>query len=65
MRALLSGYQALRRLNPEERDALYPALRCAAAREGAYGLLAGRPGALTMLVAVEALREKDLRAAAG
>jgi homoserine kinase type II len=65
LRAMLSGYQALRRLNPEERDALYPALRCAAAREGAYCLVAGKPGGLAALDAIEALGEKDLRAAAG
>lgn len=65
MRAVLSGYQALRRLNPEERDALYPALRCAAAREGAYCLIARKSGALAALSAIEALGEKELRAAAG
>jgi len=65
LRAVLSGYQALRRLDPEERDALYPALLCAAAREGAYLLVSGRPHALAALSAIEALGEKELRAAAG
>jgi Ser/Thr protein kinase RdoA (MazF antagonist) len=65
LRAVLSGYQALRRLDPEERDALYPALRRAAAREGAYLLVAGRPDPLAALSAIEALGEKELRAAAG
>jgi Ser/Thr protein kinase RdoA (MazF antagonist) len=65
LRAVLSGYQALRRLDPEERDALYPALLCAAAREGAYRLVSGRPDALAALSAIEALGEKELRAAAG
>ena len=62
---MLSGYQALRRLDPEERDALYPALLCAAAREGAYSLLAGRADALAALAAVERLGEKEVRASAG
>jgi Ser/Thr protein kinase RdoA (MazF antagonist) len=65
LRAVLSGYQALRRLDPEERDALYPALRRAAAREGAYLLVAGQPDPLAALSAIEALGEKELRAAAG
>ncbi|HMC33336.1 MAG TPA: hypothetical protein VKH65_02960, partial [Myxococcales bacterium] len=65
LRAVLSGYQALRRLDPEERDALYPALLCAAARDGAYCLLSGRTDALAALSAVERLGEKEVRAAAG
>src|SRR5262249_6608443 len=46
LRALVSGYQALRRLGPEERDGLWHALRLASAREGARRLLSGRKGAL-------------------
>ncbi|TMB05564.1 MAG: hypothetical protein E6J64_10590 [Deltaproteobacteria bacterium] len=65
LRAVLSGYQALRRLDPEERDALYPALLCAAARDGACCLLSGRTDALAALSAVERLGEKEVRAAAG
>ena len=65
VRAVISGYQALRRLDPEERDALYPALLCAAAREGAVALVSGRPEVLAALDAIEAMGEKDLRAAAG
>jgi len=65
LRAVLSGYQSLRRLDPEERDAFYAALLCAAAREAAFCLISGRPDALGPLTAVEGLGEKDLRAAAG
>ena len=65
LRAVLSGYQALRRLDPEERDALYPALLCAAAQEGAYQLLAGRPDPLAALSAAERLGEKEVRSSAG
>ena len=65
LRAVTSGYQALRRLSPEERDALYPALRYAAAREGARRLATGRPGALDGLRAVDSLGEPEARAAAG
>lgn len=65
VRAVISGYQALRRLDPEERDALYPALLCAAAREGAVALLSARPDALAALRSIEALGEKHVRAAAG
>ena len=65
IRAVLSGYQALRRLSPEERDGFYPALRTAAAREGAYRLMAERRDALEPLRAVEAIGEAEIRAAAG
>jgi Ser/Thr protein kinase RdoA (MazF antagonist) len=66
VRAIVSGYQALRRLAGEERDALYPALRFAAARAGALLLLSGRVAlALAALRACEALGEADVRAAAG
>jgi Ser/Thr protein kinase RdoA (MazF antagonist) len=65
LRAIVSGYQALRRLDPEERDALYPALRCAAAREGTYRLASGRPDALGALALIDSVGEKDVRAAAG
>jgi len=65
VRAVISGYQALRRLDPEERDGLYPALLCAAACEGAVALLSGRSDALAALRSIEALGEKQLRAAAG
>ena len=37
LRALVSGYQALRRLLPEESQGLYAALRYAAARDGGGG----------------------------
>ena len=65
IRAVLSGYQSLRRLAPEEREAFYSALRYAAAREGAYRLIAGRRDVLEPLRAIEAVGEKEVRAAAG
>jgi len=65
LRALTSGYQALRRLLPEEKDAFFLALRYAAVREGARRLSTGRAGALDALRAVEAVGEPEARAAAG
>jgi Ser/Thr protein kinase RdoA (MazF antagonist) len=65
LRALLSGYQSLRRLSPEESDALWPALRFAAAREGARRIGLRRPAPLAALEAVEAVGESDVRSAAG
>jgi Ser/Thr protein kinase RdoA (MazF antagonist) len=65
LRAIVSGYQALRRLAPEETDALWPALRYAAAREGARRASMGRPAALAALLAVDAVGESDVRTAAG
>ncbi|HWE23711.1 MAG TPA: hypothetical protein VG496_07195, partial [Myxococcales bacterium] len=49
IRAVVSGYQALRRLFPEEREAFYRALRYAAAREGADRLMSGKLDALEPL----------------
>ena len=65
LRALTSGYQALRRLLPEEKDAFFLALRYAAVREGARRLSTGRSGALDALRAVDAVGEPEARAAAG
>ena len=65
LRAVVSGYQALRRLIPEERDGLYEALRCAAAHEGACRLLSSRADPLAALRAMEDLGEKEVRAATG
>lgn len=65
LRALVSGYQALRRLAPEETGALWPALRFAAAREGARRICLERPAALAPLQAVDAIGESDVRSAAG
>jgi len=65
LRALTSGYQALRRLSGEEKDALFAALRFAGVREGARRLVTGRPGALEGLRAVETLGELETRSAAG
>ena len=65
LRALASGYQSLRRLAPEEAAAVWPALRFAAAREGARRLSLGQPAALAALQAVDAVGESDVRSAAG
>jgi Ser/Thr protein kinase RdoA (MazF antagonist) len=65
VRAIASGYQALRRLSPEERDGLYGAVRSAAAHEGARRMLADRPDPLWPLRTVDALGERELRNAAG
>jgi Ser/Thr protein kinase RdoA (MazF antagonist) len=65
LRAVTSGYQALRRLFPEEKDALFAVLRFAAAREGARRLATGRTGVLNGLQAVEAVGAAEARAAAG
>jgi Ser/Thr protein kinase RdoA (MazF antagonist) len=65
LRALTSGYQALRRLSPEEKDSFFAALRFAAAREGARRLATRRPGALEGLRAVDSVGESETRAAAG
>ena len=66
LRALVSGYQAQRRLAPEERDGLWHVLRHAAAREGARRALVGSPlPPLEPIDAVERLDPADVRAAAG
>jgi len=65
LRALVSGYQALRRLSPEESGALFAALRFAAARQGARMTAQGRPAPLAALQAVEAMGEAEVRSAAG
>jgi Ser/Thr protein kinase RdoA (MazF antagonist) len=65
LRALVSGYQGMRRLAQEEASGLFPALRHAAAREGARRLLAGEPDALGPLQAADELGEAEVRAAAG
>ena len=65
LRALVSGYQSLRRLAPEETAALWPALRFAAAREGARRICMEQPAALASLQAVDAVGESDVRSAAG
>jgi Ser/Thr protein kinase RdoA (MazF antagonist) len=65
LRALVSGYQSLRRLAPEEKDALYPALRFAAAREGARRVATGTGDPLAVVKAVEAIGDQEIRAAAG
>jgi Ser/Thr protein kinase RdoA (MazF antagonist) len=65
LRAVASGYQALRRLGREEREALPRALRSAAAREGAIRILRAQPDALEPLHIVERLGEREVRDAAG
>jgi Ser/Thr protein kinase RdoA (MazF antagonist) len=65
IRAVLSGYQALRRLSPEEREAFYRALRYAAAREGAARLMAGRSDVLEPLRVLESIGEGEIRDATG
>ncbi len=65
LRALVSGYQSLRRLAPEETGALWRALRLAAAREGARRLFLEHPAPLAALQAVDAVGESEVRSAAG
>lgn len=65
VRAILSGYQALRRLLPEEIAAVHTAFRFAAARDAARRITARQPSALAALEAVDALGDSDVRAAAG
>jgi Ser/Thr protein kinase RdoA (MazF antagonist) len=65
LRAVVSGYQSLRRLSPEEAGSLWTALRFAAGREGARRAGMRRPEALAPLKAVDALGETEVRAAAG
>ena len=65
LRALVSGYQGLRRLLPEEAEALYAALRYAAARDGARRAGLQRPMPLAALQAAESIGESEARAAAG
>lgn len=66
LRSIVSGYQAMRRLVAEEREALFDVLRLAAAREGAVGILEGLKGdPLAALRAVDALGRSSVRSAAG
>jgi Ser/Thr protein kinase RdoA (MazF antagonist) len=65
LRAVTSGYQALRRLFAEEKDSFFGALRFAAAREGARRLATRRAGALDGLRAVDTVGESEARSAAG
>ena len=65
LRAIFSGYQALRRLVQEEREALYPTLRFAAAIEAARKSALRRAEALAVLDCVEGVGEGEVAAAAG
>jgi Ser/Thr protein kinase RdoA (MazF antagonist) len=65
IRAVVSGYQAERRLLFEERESFGGALRCAAAQEGVRRLAAGKKESLAPLHALEALDAAEIRAATG
>ncbi len=65
LRAVMSGYQALRRLSPDERDLFFPILRFAAAREGARRLSTKRSAPLDPLRTVDDLGSHEVRSAAG
>ena len=65
LRAVTSGYQALRRLSPDERDLFFAVLRLAAARAGARRLATNRPAALEPLRIVDSIGQSDVRGAAG
>jgi len=65
LRALVSGYQSLRRLLPEEREGLFGALRVAAARDGALRAIRGEKKVLRALEEVEGVGENEVRGAAG
>ena len=60
LRAVVAGYQAMRRLLPEEASALFAALRFAAARVGAMS-----GGTLDALRAVDGVGEAEVRSASG
>jgi Ser/Thr protein kinase RdoA (MazF antagonist) len=62
IRAVVSGYQAERRLLSEERESFTGALRCAAAQEGVRRLSAGAPDSLAPLHLLEGL-DAEIRAA--
>jgi Ser/Thr protein kinase RdoA (MazF antagonist) len=63
LRAILSGYQALRPLAQEEKEALYVTLRFAAALEGARRLALRGEHALSALDCVERVGESEVAAA--
>ncbi|HEY6911356.1 MAG TPA: phosphotransferase [Myxococcales bacterium] len=65
LRAILSGYQALRRLVQEEQEAFYATLRFAAAVEGARRCALQRVNALSALDCVEGVGEREALAAVG
>jgi hypothetical protein len=62
---MVSGYQSLRKLLPEEVQALPAALRLAAARDGARRAAMGRAMALLDLDGVRGMQDEEIRAAAG
>jgi Ser/Thr protein kinase RdoA (MazF antagonist) len=65
LRAILSGYQALRALLQEEKEALFATLRFAAALEGARRFALRRENPLAPLDCVEGVGEREVLAAAG
>ena len=65
LRAIVSGYQALRPLAPEEREALFTALRFAAARAGVRLAVAGDPRPLAPLRTIDELGAAEVQSAAG
>jgi Ser/Thr protein kinase RdoA (MazF antagonist) len=64
LRALLLGYQSLRRLLPEEVRALPSVLRLVAAREGVRRAARGAAGAVSAFEIVRALGDDEIRAVA-
>lgn len=65
IQAVVSGYQAERRLLSEERESFGGALRCAAAQEGVRRLSAGAEDSLAPLHVLEGLDAAEIRAAIG
>jgi homoserine kinase type II len=64
LRAVVSGYQSLRRLLPEEVQALPAALRLAAARDGARKAATGKKMALVALEEIRRMSDEEIRGAA-
>lgn len=65
LRAIISGYQALRRLLPEERASLFAALRFAAARTGGRMAVLRHENPLFALRLVDELGKDEVLSAAG
>ena len=65
LRAIVSGYQSLRRLTLPERASLHAVFQHAAARADARALIAGHPGEASLLAAAQGLNEREIAALAG
>ena len=65
LRAVVSGYQSLRRLSREERASLPPVMRYAAARADARALIAGNHAGAVALSSLQAISDRELSALAG